>query len=74
MAVALKDQPEYKRPIPAGLITARVNPETGKLLKPGDASGLLEYFKVGQLPEEDKAEEDSDYDDLFWSKHDSTLI
>ncbi len=65
MKVALADQPEYQRPIPPGMISARVNATTGKLLKPGDTSGLLEYFKVGQLPEEATTEDEPDYDDLF---------
>jgi len=65
MEVALADQSEYQRPIPPGMITARINPTTGKLLKPGDSSGLLEYFKVGQLPEEVAAQDEPEYDDLF---------
>ncbi len=65
MAVALADEPEYQRPVPAGLVTARVDRSTGKLLKPGDTQGLLEYFKVGQLPEEAATETKTDYDDLF---------
>ena len=65
MAVALDGMPEYQRPIPAGLISARIDAETGQLLQPGTSGGLLEYFKVGELPEEAKQEEDVDYDDLF---------
>jgi len=65
MAVALDGVPEYQRPIPAGLISARIDAETGQLLQPGASGGLLEYFKVGELPEEAKQEEDIDYDDLF---------
>jgi len=65
MAVALDGVPEYQRPIPAGLISARIDAETGQLLQPGTSGGLLEYFKVGELPEEAKQEEDVDYDDLF---------
>ena len=65
MKVALKDEPEYQRPIPPGMISARINAQTGKLLKPGDTSGLLEYFKVGHLPEEVTTKDEPDYDDLF---------
>ncbi len=65
MRVALADEPAYQRPVPPGIISARVNAETGKLLQPGDTSGLLEYFKVGQLPEESSTEDNPDYDDLF---------
>lgn len=65
MKVALAAEPEYQRPVPAGLIQARINPKTGKLLPPGDVSGNLEYFMVGNLPEEAAAEETPEYDDLF---------
>ena len=65
MKVALANEPEYQRPIPPGIISAKINAQTGKLLQPGDNSGLLEYFKVGQLPEETTVEDDPDYDDLF---------
>ncbi len=65
MRVALADEPEYQRPIPPGLIEARINPKTGKLLSPGDTSGQLEYFMVGNLPEEETTEDQPEYDDLF---------
>lgn len=65
MKVALADEPEYQRPIPPGMISARINSQTGKLLQPGDTSGLLEYFKVGELPDETTIEDEPDYDDLF---------
>ncbi|WP_223789910.1 penicillin-binding protein 1A [Marinicella meishanensis] len=65
MQVALADEPEYIRPVPPGVIAAKVNRETGKLMQPGEVGGLLEYFKVGQLPEEGDTEDDVDYDDLF---------
>lgn len=65
MRVALANEPEFQRPVPPGLIQARVNPETGKLLPPGDNTGHLEYFMVGNLPEEESAEETPEYDDLF---------
>lgn len=65
MQVALAGEPEYNRPVPPGVIAAKVNRETGKLLQPGEVGGLLEYFKVGQLPEEGDSKEDVDYDDLF---------
>lgn len=65
MKVALAGEPEYQRPIPPGLIQARINAETGKLLPPGDNTGLLEYFMVGNLPEEETTEETPVYDDLF---------
>jgi penicillin-binding protein 1A len=65
MKVALADEPEYQRPIPPGIISAKINAQTGKLLQPGDTTGLLEYFKVGELPEDSTAEDEPDYEDLF---------
>ena len=65
MAVALADEPEYRRPVPAGIVSARVDRETGKLLKPGQPNGIQEYFKVGQLPEEQAGNDTAEYDDLF---------
>ncbi|MCX7554535.1 penicillin-binding protein 1A [Marinicella sp. S1101] len=65
MRVALAGEDEYQRPIPAGLIQAKINPKTGKLLPPGEAGGLREYFMVGQLPEEETVEDKPEYDDLF---------
>ncbi|MFC3194467.1 penicillin-binding protein 1A [Marinicella sediminis] len=65
MAVALSDEAEYSRPVPAGIVSARVDRETGKLLKPGQPNGIQEYFKVGELPEEQAGEDSADYDDLF---------
>jgi len=65
MAVALEGEPEYIRPIPPGIVSARVDRNTGKLLKPGEPNGILEYFKVGQLPDEHDQDSQSDYDDLF---------
>ncbi|MCB1583117.1 MAG: penicillin-binding protein 1A [Xanthomonadales bacterium] len=65
MSVALEGEPEFQRPIPPGIVSARVDKETGKLLKPGQPNGLLEYFKVGELPEESEQQAQTDYDDLF---------
>ena len=65
MAVALADEPEYQRPVPAGIVSARVDRQTGKLLKPGQPNGIQEYFKVGELPEEQAQEDSAEYDDLF---------
>ena len=65
MAVALADEPEYNRPVPPGIVSARVDRDTGKLLKPGEPNGILEYFKVGNLPADSGEQSTSDYDDLF---------
>ncbi|MGL5292990.1 MAG: penicillin-binding protein 1A [Aeromonas sp.] len=47
MKVALKDVPEHKMPVPAGIITVKINPNTGLL---SGANGTDEYFKEGTEP------------------------
>lgn len=44
MAAALKDKPEIHRPPPPGLVTMRINPNTGKRVRQGDPNGIYEYF------------------------------
>ncbi len=56
MRVALAGVPEYQRPIPPGVIAAKINPTTGKLAAPGKSNTKLEYFLVGHLPEEESTE------------------
>ena len=56
MRVALEGVPEYQRPIPPGIIVAKINPNTGKLAAPGKSNTKTEYFLVGHLPEEESSE------------------
>ncbi|MCF6299612.1 MAG: penicillin-binding protein 1A [Proteobacteria bacterium] len=66
MEVALKNEPEWKRPAPPGIISAYIDRNNGLLKKPNTANSIREYFIVGQLPtEESSGEEKKDYDDLF---------
>lgn len=65
MATALKDLPEQERTIPAGVVSARIDPDSGELLPPGTGGGRLEYFMVGRLPPAKEENEQVDYDDLF---------
>lgn len=65
MRVALKDLPEWQRPLPPGIVQAPVDKATGALVKRGSPNSVIEYFKAGALPEEQTAEEQTDYDDLF---------
>ena len=54
MKVALEKFPEYQRPIPPGVITARINKETGKLTSRNTPDTMTEFFIVGHLPEEEE--------------------
>lgn len=65
MQVAMTDMPEQERIIPAGVVSARIDADTGELLPPGTAGGRLEYFMVGRLPPARDEQEPVDYDDLF---------
>ena len=65
MQTALKDEPELERTIPAGVVSARIDSDTGELLPPGTGNGRLEYFMVGRLPPTKDEKESVDYDDLF---------
>ncbi|MCF6287925.1 MAG: penicillin-binding protein 1A [Proteobacteria bacterium] len=56
MRVALEDVAEFKRPIPPGIIAAKINPTTGKLAVPGSNNTMMEYFLVGHLPKEENTE------------------
>ncbi len=50
MRVALSDVPDVPRPVPAGLLTARINAQTGQLAKADDPAAISEYFLTGRLP------------------------
>lgn len=47
MKVALKGVPEHKMPVPEGIMTVRIDSETGLLAAGG---GTNEYFKEGTEP------------------------
>lgn len=51
MGSALDDVPEIQLPQPPGIVTARINEETGKLAQPGDSSAIFEYFREEDMPE-----------------------
>src|SRR5690606_36631681 len=65
MAVALADVPEQQRAIPAGVISARIDLDSGQLLPPESQGGRVEYYKVGRLPPAKDTQKQVDYDDLF---------
>ncbi|MDN5939435.1 MAG: peptidase, partial [Salinisphaera sp.] len=49
MAAALEGVPETSLPRPSGLVTVRINPDTGLLAQPGE-EGIFETFRVGHVP------------------------
>ena len=42
--------PDVPRPMPPGLVSARINATSGLLVAPGEAEGIEEYFFTGKLP------------------------
>ncbi len=50
MEAALKDVPEQPYPIPAGIVTLRIDPESGALAAENDAHAIAEVFNSEQLP------------------------
>ncbi|MBL4772160.1 MAG: penicillin-binding protein 1A [Alcanivoracaceae bacterium] len=71
MKVALENEPEFQRPIPAGVVAAKINRKTGKLATSSTYDTIMEYFIVGNLPEEESADiqsteiDNETVDDLF---------
>jgi penicillin-binding protein 1A len=50
MREALRGVPDVPRPMPAGVVSARINATTGLLVSPAEADGLDEFFLEGKLP------------------------
>ena len=50
MGEALKDAPKTPFRIPAGLRLVRINPETGRLARPGERPVIMEAFRPGTEP------------------------
>ena len=50
MDVALRDVPERVLPQPSGLVTVRIDPETGDLAAAGSPGAILETFPADRVP------------------------
>ena len=50
MREALKGVPEFKRPMPEGLVTLRISPDTGMLASGENPDAILEVFMTDHLP------------------------
>lgn len=49
----LAGKPESSMPQPPGLVTVRIDPETGKRARPGQTDALFEVFRVENVPQEE---------------------
>ena len=56
MREALKGVPETKRPMPDGLVTLRISPDTGMLASADNPDAILETFMTDRLPGGSNAE------------------
>ena len=52
MELALKDRPEVEIPQPEGIVTVKIDPQTGLLAKPGQRGAIFEYFREENAPQE----------------------
>lgn len=50
MRVALADSPQLKRPVPPGVVSVRIDPDTGLLARPGQGDAIFEYFLQENVP------------------------
>ena len=50
MREALRSVPEHRRPMPDGLVTLRISPETGALVSNENPDGMMETFMADHLP------------------------
>ena len=52
MRTALKDIPEREHPRPEGIITVRIDPETGLLARPDQKDAIFEIFRKENAPQQ----------------------
>ena len=52
MKLALNGRPEIELPQPPGIVTVKIDPETGLLAKPGQQGTIFEYFREENAPKE----------------------
>ena len=50
MREAMRDSPELKRPVPPGIVSVRIDPDTGLLANPGQGNAIFEYFPEENVP------------------------
>ncbi|WP_406564976.1 penicillin-binding protein 1A [Mangrovitalea sediminis] len=59
MKSALKGSPPAVMPEPPGIVTVRIDPETGKRAPPGDKNAMFELFRQNNVPPEESAAAES---------------
>ena len=51
MREALKDSPEAQRPVPAGIVSVRIDSDSGQLAGAGTRDAIFEYFLEENVPQ-----------------------
>jgi penicillin-binding protein 1A len=57
MQAALKNSPQLERPVPAGVVTVKIDPDSGLLAAPGQRNAIFEYFLQGSVPQRNGREQ-----------------
>lgn len=52
MATAIADSPQHPYEQPVGIVSVRIDPETGLLAAPGQTDAIFEYFREEDVPKE----------------------
>ncbi len=58
--IALKNVPEHQMPMPDGIVTVRIDRETGCPARAGQANVIFEVFREGHVPDCERLEEVTD--------------
>ncbi len=62
MTVALKNTPPAHMRQPEGIVTARIDMETGKIVQPGTPNSMFEIYRKENVPAEQITEQRSEYE------------
>lgn len=65
MRVALEGVPERWPPLPAGMVTVRIDPDTGDYATPDARDAMFEIFRAGKVPRRDSPDRRSPATHLF---------
>ena len=57
MRIALKGVPENQMEMPEGIVSVRIDPQTGCPARSGQLGTIFEYFREGHVPECENVEE-----------------
>ena len=57
MQAALKNSPQLERPVPAGVVTVKIDPDSGLPAAPGQRNAIFEYFLQGSVPQRNGREQ-----------------